>query len=256
MQNPYNKIRKYSISPDAPRGLTRQATLIAIASLSLSLILLSSGFVLSTVRNGYDSLDAGNDIAAKNMALIEPVAFSETLREEAVDYVFARKAIPAYSFAEVAALDMSKPSGVTVEDLKLVTRHNLVGLEEAFYKAEQDYGVNALFVLGIASHESAYGTYCFRPNNLFGYGRKGYLSKAECIDVVARGLAHNYLRPGASLYSGNTIDSVNKRYAADPSWDKKVAKKVTGFYQTISERHNEQLNKLKCEDSRKTTSRV
>ncbi|MGI6766610.1 MAG: glucosaminidase domain-containing protein [Lentihominibacter sp.] len=179
------------------------------------------------------------------MTSIEPVEFSDVLREEAVDYVFAREAIPAYSFAEVSALDVSKPSGVTVEDLKLVTRHNLVGLEEAFYKAEQDYGVNALFVLGIASHESAYGTYCFRPNNLFGYGRKGYSSKAECIDVVARGLANNYLRPGASLYNGNTINSVNKRYAADPGWDRKVAKKVAGFYQTISERHNSQLNKLR-----------
>ncbi len=245
MQKHYNKTRKYSISPDVPRGLTRRGTLIAIASLCFSLVLFSTSFFLATVKNGYAFMSSGKDIATENMASIEPVEFSKVLREEAVDYVFAREAIPSYSFEEVTSLDVSKPSGVTVEDLKLVTRHNLVGLEEAFYRAEQDYGVNALFVLGIASHESAYGTYCFRPNNLFGYGRKGYSSKAECIDVVAKGLAQNYLRPGASLYSGNTINSVNKRYAADPAWDRKVAKKVAGFYQTISERHNSQLNKLK-----------
>lgn len=181
--------------------------------------------------------DAASDLREYNL--------KEELRLTAVGNVLEQEEIPKYSYEEVSNMDVSKPSGVTVADLKLVTKKNLVGLEEAFYKAEQDYGINALFVLAIASHESAYGTHCFRPNNLFGFGRKGYASKEECIDVVAKCLATKYLKPGASLYSGNTIDSVNKRYAADPAWDAKVAKKMVSFYEIISENHNRNLQKLR-----------
>ena len=47
--------------------------------------------------------------------------------------------VPTYSASQIMSLDVSQPSGATVSDLELVTRGGLVGLEEAFYKAEQDY---------------------------------------------------------------------------------------------------------------------
>lgn len=169
----------------------------------------------------------------------------DLLRQEAVDKVLDKESIPAYSFAEVQAMDMSKPSGVTVEDLKLVTREKLVGTEEKLYEMEQNYNLNCLFLLGIASHESAYGTMQFHPNNVCGYGYSGFPSINDCLDTVGRVLAKNYLDPSGPFYKGNTIDSVNKTYAADPAWDSKVANKVTYFYQVISENHNKQLNKLK-----------
>ena len=58
-------------------------------------------------------------------------------------------------------------------------------------------------------------------------------------------IAKNYLNPSGPYYKGKTIDSVNRTYAADPAWDSKVARKVTYFYEVISENHNKQLNKLK-----------
>lgn len=175
----------------------------------------------------------------------EKIDLADTLRKDTVDYVLKQEEIPAYSYDEVQAMDMSKPSGVTAEDLKLVTKYKLEGTEEKLYQLEQDYELNCLLLLAIASHESAYGTMQFHPNNVCGYGYSGFASINDCLDTVGRVLAKNYLSPSGSYYKGNTIDSVNKTYAADPSWDSKVAKKVTYFYQVISENRSKQLEKLR-----------
>lgn len=99
--------------------------------------------------------------------------------------------------------------------------------------------------MAIAAHESANGTMCFRPNNMFGFGSSGFSSKAEGIDVVSKTLANSYLSPGGSLYSGKTISSVNKKYAASTTWDDKVARNMVNYYSIISKKHNDALNKLK-----------
>ncbi|MCQ2544956.1 MAG: DUF5105 domain-containing protein [Clostridia bacterium] len=197
----------------------------------------------SALMGGLDlpGIEAGEEDGAK----AEKPDMADTLRKSAVDNVLAQEEIPAYSVAQVQALDMSKPSGVSVEDLKLVTRYKLVGTEEKLYELEQNYNLNCLFLLGIASHESAYGTMQFHPNNVCGYGYSGFPSINDCLDTVGRVLAKNYLDPSGPYYKGNTIDSVNRTYAADPAWDSKVARKVSYFYGIISENHNKQLEKLK-----------
>ena len=139
---------------------------------------------------------------------------------------------------------MSKPSGVTLADLQLVSRGAFVGIEDAFLKAEQDYGINCLFVMAIASLESANGTMCFKPNNMFGFGSRGFSSKSECVDVVARSLEYNYLTPGGSLYNGTRITDVNKRYAASSTWDNKVCRNMARYYAAIAPAHNAQLEML------------
>ena len=217
-------------------------------------IILGLSFILFLVGIFGSAAKIKSEAAASNMAATEqklaeakPVALDEALRVEAVDEVLDKNYIPAYSLSEVMALDVSKPSGVTVDDLKKVTTQGLVGLEKAFWKAEQDYGINCLFVMAIAAIESGNGTINGVGNNMFGWGG-GYIafsSKAEGIDVVARGLANNYLKPGSGLYSGNTISSVNKRYAASTTWDDKVASKMVYYYSVISKTHNTELEKLK-----------
>ena len=119
------------------------------------------------------------------------------------------------------------------------------GTEETLYQLEQEYDLNCLFLLAIASHESAYGTAQFHPNNVCGYGSKGFSSINECLETVGRALANSYLSPSGAYYKGSTIAAVNRTYAADGSWNVKVAKKVANFYQVISENHNAQLEKLK-----------
>ena len=218
---------------------------LVLIGIGISLVLLVLCIYLGTQRVQSDAKAASTAIAKEKTASAQEIDLANILREKTVDYVIDKEEIPAYTYEQVQAMDMSKPSGVTVADLKLVTRYKLVGTEKKLYQMEQDYNLNCLFLLGVASHESAYGTSQFHKNNVCGYGYSDYDSIDDCLDIVGRVLAKNYLDPDGSYYTGTTIDSVNKTYAADPAWDSKVARKVAYFYKVISENHNKQLEKLK-----------
>jgi len=246
MENTTNKTEAAEVTSEKKFELPSKKILIPIA------IFIAAFAVIYVIGIFAGAAALKADAKAEQMALISEKAdaavelnIADELRKDAVAKVLKEEAIPAYSTSQVMQMDVSKPSGVTLSDLKQVTRGALVGLEPAFLKAEQDYGINCLFVMAIAAHESANGTICFKPNNMFGYGGMSFSSKSECIDVVSRGLANNYLRPGSSLYSGNTISSVNKRYAASTTWDDKVARNMVNYYATISKHHNKALEDLK-----------
>ena len=226
-------------------GWSKTTLLLVAVGTILSIVLLLLALWLGINRISSDSEEAAAAIAEEKNASAQEIDLANRLRESTVNYVIEQEEIPAYSYAQVQAMDMNVPSGVTVDDLKLVTRHKLVGTEETLYQLEQEYDLNCLFLLAIASHESAYGTAQFRPNNVCGYGGKGFSSVNECLRTVGKALANSYLSPDGSYYKGNTIAAVNRTYAADGSWNVKVARKVAYFYEVISENHNEQLEKLK-----------
>ena len=225
--------------------LDKRVLILTLSILACCLVLMAVGILVGAYQINRSAAEADRGLTAEALSSAEEVDLANALRIATVNHVFAEEAIPAYTNAQIRQMDMSQPSGVTVSDLKLVTRGGLVGLESAFVKAEQDYGVNCLFVMSIASLESANGTICFRPNNMFGFGQSGFSSKAEGIDVVSRALARNYLSPGGSLYSGKTIADVNKRYASSSTWDDKVANNMTRYYSVISKHHNAALEKLR-----------
>lgn len=206
-------------------------------------VLFAMNYGVAQVRS--DVLSAEKADLEAGAAKAHPVDIASPLRQKTVDNVLEGESIPAYSYDDCWSMDVSKPSGVTLADLKLVSRGAFVGIEDAFYQAEQDYGVNCLFVMGIASLESANGTICFRPNNMFGFGNSGFSSKSECVDVVSRALANNYLSPGGSLYNGTRVTDVNKRYAASSTWDEKVCRNMARYYSIISPNHNARLEELK-----------
>jgi len=238
--------RKYTDSElKKDKRLSNTAQCMIAIALTLSLLMTVVIMSLASTQVSNSAKEAEQELLNEKSAAAKEVDLATALRKTAVDEVMEKESIPAYSTSQVMALDVSVPSGVTVSDLKLVTKGALVGLEESFWKAEQDYGVNCLFVMAIAAHESANGTICFRPNNMFGFGTSGFSSKAECIDTVARALANNYLSTSGSLYNGKTISSVNKRYAASTTWDDKVARNMVSYYSVISQHHNEALEKLK-----------
>lgn len=239
------KTRKSKVSFGPFGELSKTAIFLILLAIGLTVAMFIGGIYGTAEKIRTDAASASASLAKEKSTAATDVDLSNALRTSTVNNVIAQESIPAYSTAQIMQMDVSKPSGVTLSDLKLVTQGNLVGLEESFLKAEQDYGVNCLFVMAIASIESANGTICYRPNNMFGYGGLSFSSKAECIDTVSHGLATRYLRPGSSLYSGKTISDVNKRYAASTTWDDKVAKKMTSYYATISRNHNAALEKLK-----------
>ena len=182
---------------------------------------------------------------AEKQADIKEVDLKNSLYSMGADQVIEDVAVPTYSMDELYALDLREPTGFTVDDLALITRKGLVGCEEAFVKAEETYGVNCIFLMSIASLESAYGTQMFRPNNMFGYGRTGFSSKQEGIMTVAKGLGARYLNPSGSLYGGSpTLKGVNKRYAANPQWYYKVGKYMQGYYEQLAAAKNGALDKF------------
>jgi beta-N-acetylglucosaminidase len=124
-------------------------------------------------------------------------------------------------------------SGLPKEYLhSILSGTKLEGLEEAYLEAEYTYGVNALFLISLSALESGWGKsrMATRKNNLFGFQAydsathkaKRFVSKRECILYVAKYLKENYLNEEGKYHSGNTISSINKRYASDGSWANKV----------------------------------
>lgn len=159
-------------------------------------------------------------------------------------------------------IDLSKPSGFSLEQFKKVLSNNsqdknkvFENNAEYFYYIEQQYGINGVFVAAIGIHESAWGTSKIARDkkNLFGYGAYdmsayssaySYNGYAAGIDMIARVLVKHYLNPkGTSIYdgekatgrfyNGKTLTAVNKRYATDKSWSSSVYKWMQYLYKKL-----------------------
>lgn len=172
-----------------------------------------------------------------------------------------------YTKAELLAklnfnMELNKPSGFSLTQFREVLQYNpsdknniFTNNADYFYYAEQEYGINGIFLASIAIHESAWGTskIATDKNNLFGYmayddsaylSAKNFGTYSEGIDLLARVLIKYYLNPsGAMIYSGNiaegkyysgkTVSAVNKRYASDSSWASKVYKIMQNLYNAL-----------------------
>lgn len=124
-----------------------------------------------------------------------------------------------------------------------------------FYYAEQEYGINGVFLASIAALESGWGTssIALNKNNLFGYqaydsspyaSAKQFETYSEGIDLVARVLIKYYLNENGTgiyggdvadgrYYSGETISAVNKHYASDSSWASSVYSIMKKLYNDL-----------------------
>lgn len=109
----------------------------------------------------------------------------------------------------------------------------LKNLGSAFEKAQDKYGVNAFFLASIAGLESGNGTSRIAKDkrNLFGFGAfddspyesaKSFSSFEEGIDKVAKYLSEEYLHENGNYYRGNSTEDINKSYATDKNWHKKI----------------------------------
>ena len=148
-------------------------------------------------------------------------------------------------------MDLSQPSGLTLSDFKTALTNNASDKNkifeqsaEYFYKAEQKYKINGIFIASIGIHESAWGTskIASDKNNLFGftaYDSDPYNSATtfdnyeNAINKVAEILSTKYLHPSGTkisdditasgtYFNGTTAKAVNTRYASDTGWADKV----------------------------------
>lgn len=196
--------------------------------------------------------------------LIEGLSNINTLRDENGLYNYN---IDEYTKVELLQklsidMDVSIPSGLSIEQFRKILQYNEKDINNVFtenadyfYYAEQEYGINGVFLAAIAIHESGYGTskIAMDKNNLFGYmaydnsayaSAKTFNSYSEGIDLVARVLIKYYLNSKGSIiyggevadgryYSGKTIKSVNKFYATDTNWSSGVYSHMKALYEAL-----------------------
>lgn len=144
-------------------------------------------------------------------------------------------------------MNIGEPSGFSLEQFRDVLKENSRDKNgifddnaDYFYYAEQEYGINGIFLASLAIHESGWGTsrIALDKKNLFGYqaydvnpyaNAKEFETYEEGIDLVARVLIKYYLNSSGTpiyggdiadgkYYNGTTMKSVNKHYATDPNW--------------------------------------
>ncbi|HEX7065254.1 MAG TPA: S-layer homology domain-containing protein [Bacillales bacterium] len=143
----------------------------------------------------------------------------------------------AYQYFNILPLN-TKTSYTAAQLNEYIEGTALADLGKAFKDAEQKYGVNALYLLAHAIHESAWGESDIAQDkhNLFGLGAadsdpydgaKRFASFKECIDYAAWYVASHYQDPDGAYYYGamlgNKESGMNMKYASDPFWGQKIA---------------------------------
>ena len=125
-------------------------------------------------------------------------------------------------------MNLLKKSNLTKDKAKKILKG--IALEDCsdyFIECEEKYGVNAIGVMAIAVHESAWGTSrrAQEDHNLTGYGvysdsAKGINapSKEENLLMTAKLLKESYLTRSGSHYKGTSLMAVNESYCTSGDW--------------------------------------
>ena len=143
-------------------------------------------------------------------------------------------------------MNLLTPSYIKEETLaKAFKNTKMQGLEKYFIQAEKETGINALYLAGLAVHESGWNTSKFaeKRNNLFGWQAydndldktKYFESKGECILFVANKIKTLYLTENGMFHSGYTMESISSRYASDKEHSKKVYKNIEKILDKIKQ---------------------
>ena len=138
---------------------------------------------------------------------------------------------------QFASIQSSSPYSAKAFDQYLQSIDSpLAGEGDAFKQAEETYGINALFLLAVAGHESKFGTsdIAREKRNLFGFqatdddpsGNATTFETVEAsVDAAAELFATKYVKGPYARgdYPGNKQEGINIFYASDPYWGEKVA---------------------------------
>ena len=125
-------------------------------------------------------------------------------------------------------MNLLKKSNLTKDKAKKILKGTaLEDCSDYFIECEEKYGVNAIGIMAIAVHESAWGTSrrAQKDHNLTGYGvysdsAKGINapSKEENLLMTAKLLKESYLTKSGSHYKGTSLMAVNESYCTSGDW--------------------------------------
>lgn len=126
--------------------------------------------------------------------------------------------------------NLLEKSNLTRDDAyRMLKGSRLQSVSSHYIYAEETYGVNAIFLMGLTSLESGHGTSNIAiNNNNIGGVRKGsgeyssFSSWESCISYIANLISKYYLKDGATYFSGHSIWDVNENYCENSDWADKI----------------------------------
>ncbi|MHA6261070.1 S-layer homology domain-containing protein [Sporosarcina sp. CAU 1771] len=146
---------------------------------------------------------------------------------------YTAEEIDAYIVKMLTQLEIDNPKSYP----NALEKSKLVGLGKYLKQMEADKKVNALMMLALAQHESAYGlsNHAQKYNNLFGLYvyddnplNKEFVSPQASIDELVNAFLNRNYIPAGAVHSngavfGNKAMGFNVKYASDPYWGAKAA---------------------------------
>lgn len=154
-------------------------------------------YIYSSYRDGY--------VLSEGLSNINPLKQDQYVEEDGE--ISKEELLERLDFQ----MNVGEPSGFSLDQFRKVLKEkdrDVNGIFEEncdyFYYAEQEYGINGIFLASLAIHESGWGTsrIALDKNNLFGYqaydaspyiSAKQFETYEEGIDLVARVLIKYYL---------------------------------------------------------------
>jgi beta-N-acetylglucosaminidase len=220
---------------------TKVALLAICTALTLSIQIKSTNDTIQMLRNAnsevleqyrdtQELLLESEDKAKKDEEQIKAL-------EQQIEQLKAQLKEVSMRKANYNPYDLTEKSNITVAKLEsFLEGTNLKGLSSAFKKAEDVYGVNALFLVGLVANESSWGKSekAVKYNNMTGHAVYSSLSrgsvfpsKEKSIMDTAELLATEYLKEGGEHYNGKSIWQVNVKYCLkdgkpNPEWSKTI----------------------------------
>ena len=177
----------------------------------------------------YYSVDGANFTDASGQAIGSNYPYFQFLSARTKTNYTAEE-IDAYIVSILQELEMKNPNNKLYQQAS--QKSKLIGLGTFLKKTEQKYSINALFILALAQHESAYGlsNRALQYNNLFGLYVTDNNPQAKYFDSVEKNIEElinaflnkNYIPPNAAYANGavfgNKSIGFNVKYASDPYW--------------------------------------
>lgn len=141
-------------------------------------------------------------------------------------------------------MDLRTKSNLTENDYnELLKNTNLKNIGSALVKAENEYNINGLYLMGLCCLESAYGTsnFAVNRNNLVGWNANDenpnnasyFNSFEDCILKVAAKLKKNYLTEDGCYFNGYSARAIDVKYCSDKQHADKIVNIVNKLIKNV-----------------------
>ena len=141
-------------------------------------------------------------------------------------------------------MDLRTKSNLTENDYnELLKNTNLKSIGSALVKAENEYDINGLYLMGLCCLESAYGTsnFAINRNNLVGWNANDenpnnasyFNSFEDCILKVAQKLQENYLNENGCYFNGYSARAIDLKYCTDKKHADKIVNIVNKLIKNV-----------------------